>query len=51
MKEVGKKREVLVALDLPLAGGGTEQGSDLHTGATVWDRGEIVEAESEAADL
>ena len=42
---------MLVALDLPLAGEGTEQGFDLHTGAIVWDRGEIVEAESEAADL
>ena len=35
MKEVGKKREVLVALDLPLAGGGTEGGVQFHIGAIV----------------
>ena len=51
MKEIGGKTGGLVGLDLPLVGGGTEVGSDLHTGATVWVRGEPFKAESETADL
>ena len=35
MKELGEKTGVLAGLDLPSAGGGTEQGSDPHSGATV----------------
>ena len=31
--------------------GELKQGSDLHTGATVWVRGETFKAESETADL
>ena len=49
MKERGGKTGVLVGLDLPSAGGGTEAG--VHIGATVWVRGETFKAESETADL
>ena len=35
MKELGGKTGVLVGLDLPSAGGGTEEGSDPHIGAIV----------------
>ena len=45
MKKLGGKSGELVGLDLPLAGEGTE------AGAIVSIRGEIFEAESEAADL
>ena len=31
--------------------GELKQGSDLHSGATVWVRGETFKAESETADL
>ena len=51
MKEPGGKTEVLVGLDLPSAGGGTEAGSDPHIGAIVSVRGETFKAESETADL
>ena len=42
---------MLIGLDLPSAGGGTEAGFDSHIGAIVWVRGETFKAESEAADL
>ena len=42
---------MLVGLDLPSAGGGTEVGSDPHMGAIVWVRGETFKAENEIADL
>ena len=38
-------------VDLPLAGGENEQGSDSHIGVIIWDRGEAFEAEREATDL
>ena len=47
MKEVGGKTGVLVGLDLPLVGGGTEAG--VPSPHRV--RGETFKAESEAADL
>ena len=42
---------MLVGPDLPSAGGGTEAGSDPHSGAIVCVRGETFKAESERADL
>ena len=42
---------MLVGLDLPLAGGGTETGSSPHIGPVVWVRGETFKAERETADL
>ena len=45
MKELGEKARVLVGLDLPLAGGGTEA----QWGS--WVREERFKAESEKADL
>ena len=50
MKELGGKTEVLVGLDLPLAGGELRQGSDPHSGAIVLVRGETFKVESETAD-
>ena len=50
-KELGGKTGVLVGLNVPLAGGELEQGSDPHIGATVWVKGETLKAESETADL
>ena len=41
MKELGEKIGVLVGQDLPSAGGGTEAGSDPHTGATLSERRNI----------
>ena len=41
MKELGGKTGVLVGQDLPSAGGGTEAGSDPHTGATLSERRNI----------
>ena len=50
MKELGEKTGVLVGLDLPLEGGGTEAGVwSPHQGN--WVRGETFKAESETADL
>ena len=51
MKELGGKTGVLVRLYLPWMGGGTESGSNPHSGAIVWVRGEIFKAESETANL
>ena len=50
-KELGGKRGVLVGLDLPSAGGGTEAGVPSPRGAIVWVGGEAFKAESERADL
>ena len=49
-KELGGKTGVLVGLDLPSAGGGTEAGLQTPQWAIVWVRGEIFKAESEIAD-
>ena len=46
-KILGGETEVLVGLDLPLAGGELRQGSDPHSGAIVWVRGETFKVESE----
>ena len=51
MKELGGKTGVLVGLDLPLVSGEQKQGSDPHTGAIIWVRGETFKAESETTDL
>ena len=51
MKELGGKTGVLVGLNVPLAVGELEQGSNPHIGATVWIRGETFKAEGETADL
>ena len=50
MKELGEKTGVLVGLDLPSAGGGTEAGVHPHIGAIVRVRGQTFIAESETAD-
>ena len=42
---------MLVGLDLPSAGGGTEAGVPSPRGANVWVRGETFKAESETAEL
>ena len=42
---------MLVRLDLPSAGGGTEAGVPSPRGANVWVKGETFKAESETADL
>ena len=50
MKELGGKTAVLVGLNLPSAGGGTEAGvQSPHWGS--WVRGETFKAGSETADL
>ena len=51
MKELGGKTGVLVGLDLPSVGWGTEAGSNTHIGATVWIRGETFKVDSETAYL
>ena len=51
MKELGGKPGVLVGLDLPSAGAGTEAGIGSHIRAIVWVRGETYKAESETAAL
>ena len=51
MKERGEKTGVVLRLDLPSVGGGTEAGVHPHTGAIVLVRGETFKAESETADL
>ena len=51
MKEPGGKARVLVRLDLPSAGGGTEAGVPSPRGANVWVKGETFKAESETAGL
>ena len=50
MKELGVKTGVLVGLDLPSTGGGTEAGvQSPHLGNCL--RGEMFKAESETADM
>ena len=51
MKELGGKTGVLVGLNLPSVGGGTEAVVQSLHGAIVWVRGETFKAESETADL
>ena len=51
MKELGGTTGVLVGLDLPSVGGGTEAGVRSPPGATVRVREETFKAESETADL
>ena len=51
MKELGEKTGVLVGLDLPSAGGGTETGVRFPLWEIVWVRGETFKAESETDDL
>ena len=51
MKELGVKMGMLVGLDLPSVDGETEAGSDPHTGAIVWVRGETFKDKRETADL
>ena len=51
MKELGGKTGALVRLDLPLRVGEVKQGSDPHSGAIVWVRGETLKAEGQTADL
>ena len=47
MKELGGKTRVLVGLDLPLVGGGTEAGIRSPQWSNFWVRGETFKAESE----
>ena len=51
MKELGGKTGVLVVLDLPLVGGGTEAGVRSPHWGNCRVRGETFKAESETADL
>ena len=51
MKELAGKTGVLVGLDLPSAGGGTEVAVWSPHQAIVWVKGETFKAEGETADL
>ena len=50
MEELGGKAGLLMGLDLPSVGGGTEAGSNPHIRAIVWVRGEAFKDGSETAD-
>ena len=51
MKELGGKIGVLVGLDIPSAGGGTEAGVQSPHRGNCLSQGETFKAESETADL
>ena len=50
-KELGGKRECQQDWTCPQGLGDLKQVSDLHMGATVWIRGETLQAESQTVDL